>query len=255
MFQTLLRNLSCSFSIVVGMASEANANQGPVLFWCGVAVAEFGAIQPGFGYPWSPTAYAAAALLVALGFISVKAADYLRTEEARQRLRLGGYLAGALLVAHQFSSTASTTGLSRAGSLILYAMAAVMAVWSHRVPETTRGTVLIATGLDPGDLRTRLAAGASAGADTIAVYRTERATDELRDLEARYGLVLVVGREHDPRIKERLSASGLSREIPDIADREVVVAGPRQFKRYVAGALSRLAIPRSQIHFKSGQKV
>ncbi|MEV0378645.1 hypothetical protein [Nonomuraea sp. NPDC050643] len=233
------------------MASKANANQGPLLFWSGVAVAEFGAIQPGFGYPWTPTAYAAAALLVALGFLSVRAADYLRTEEARQRLRLGGYLAGALLVAHQFSSTAYVTELSRTGSLLLYAMAAVMAVWSHRVPHTTRPALLIAAGLDPGSLRERLAGDT----DTVAVYRTTRATEELRDLESRYNLILVVGDEHDPRAKERVSASGLSREIPDIAEREVVVAGPRQFKRYVSGALSRLAVPRSQIRFKSQQKV
>ncbi|MFI7227137.1 hypothetical protein ACIBO5_28325 [Nonomuraea angiospora] len=233
------------------MASEANANQGPVLFWCGVAVAEFGAIQPGFGYPWRPSAYAAAALLVAFGLITVKAADYLRTEEARQRLRLGSYLAGALLVAHQFSSTAYVTDLSRAGSLILYAMAAVMAVWSHQVSDATRPTLLIATGLDAAALRERLAGTPG----TVAVYRTERATDELRDLEARYGLILIEGAEHDPRAKERLSASGLSRQIPDIAERDVVVAGPRQFKRYVGGALSRLAVPRSQIYFKSQQKV
>lgn len=233
------------------MASEANANQGPVLFWCGVAVAEFGAIQPGFGYPWRPSAYAAAALLVAFGLITVKAADYLRTEEARQRLRLGSYLAGALLVAHQFSSTAYVTDLSRAGSLILYAMAAVMAVWSHQVSDATRPTLLIATGLDAAALRERLAGTPG----TVAVYRTERATDELRDLEARYGLILIEGAEHDPRAKERLSASGLSRQIPDIAERDVVVAGPRQFKRYVGGALSRLAVPRSQIYFKSRQKV
>ncbi|MFI7129768.1 hypothetical protein ACIBQ1_29000 [Nonomuraea sp. NPDC050153] len=233
------------------MASEANANHGPVLFWCGVAVAEFGAIQPGFGYPWRPTAYAAAALLVALGVLTVKAADYLRTEEARQRLRLGSYLAGALLVAHQFSSTAYVTELSRAGSLILYGMAAVMAVWSHQVVHTTRPTLLIATGLDAAALRERL----TGAPDIVAVYRTERATAELRDLEARYGLILIEGAEHDPRAKERLSASGLSRQIPDIAERDVVVAGPRQFKRYVGGALSRLAVPRSQIYFKSRQKV
>jgi hypothetical protein len=233
------------------MASEAKANHGPVLFWCGVAVAEFGAIQPGFGYPWTPSAYVAAALLVSLGFLSVKAADYLRTEEARQRLRLGGYLAGALLVAHEFTSTEHVTSLSRVGALLLYSMAAVMAVYSHQVPHGTRGSLLIATGLDPAALRARLAAAA----DTIAIYRTERPTDELRDLEARYGLILVVGQEHDPRAKERVSASGLSRQIPDIAERDVVVAGPRQFKRYVGGALSRLAIPKSQIHFKSIPKV
>jgi hypothetical protein len=233
------------------MATEVNANHGPILFWSGVAVAEFGAIQPGFGYPWRPTAYAAAALLVALGFLSVKAADYLRTEEARQRLRLGSYLAGALLVAHQFTSTAYVTNLSRFGALVLYTMAAVMAVWSHQVSHTTKGSLLIATGMDPAALRARLA-GAS---DTVAVYRTEDPTDELRDLEARYGLILVVGKEHDPRVKERVSASGLSREIPDIAERDVVVAGPRPFKRYVGGALSRLAIPKSQIHFKSIPKV
>ncbi|MFC4007995.1 hypothetical protein ACFOY2_12230 [Nonomuraea purpurea] len=233
------------------MASMANAHQGPVLFWCGVAAAEFGAIQPGFGYPWSPTAYAAAALLVALGLISVRLADYLRTEEARQRLRLGGYLAGTLLVAHQFSSTAYATGPSRVGSLILYAGAAVMAVLSHQVPQTTRPTLLIATGLSPAAVRARLAAEPG----TVAIYRAERATDELRDLESGHGLILVVGDEHDPRVKERVSASGLKREIPDITERDVVVAGPRHFKRYVGGALSRLAVPRSQIHFRSHQKV
>ncbi|AQZ69218.1 unnamed protein product [[Actinomadura] parvosata subsp. kistnae] len=230
-------------------------------------MAEFGAIGPGFGYPWSPAALAGAALLVALGFLSVKAADYLRTEEARQRLRLGGYLAGALLVAHQFSSTAHVTSLSRVGSLLLYAMAAVMVVHSHRVPQQTRPSLLIATGLDPVSLRERLArasgtasegaSGSASGSasDIVAVYRADRVTDELRELERHYGLILVVGDEHDPRVKERVSASGLSREIPDIAEREVVVAGPRHFKRYVAGALSRLAIPKSQIHFKSGQRV
>ncbi|GAA3676462.1 hypothetical protein GCM10022224_045910 [Nonomuraea antimicrobica] len=233
------------------MASEAYADQGPALFWSGVAVAEFGAIQPGFGSPWRPTTYAAAALLVALGLVVVRAADRLRTREAGQRLRLGGWLAGALLLAHQFSATAHVTSLSWVGSILLYTMAAVMAVLNHRLPGATRPALLIATGLDPGSLRERLAGER----DTVAVYRAERATDELRDLEARYRLILVVGDEHDPRVKERVSASGLSREIPDIAEREVVVAGPRPFKRYVAGALSRLAIPRSQIHFKSGEKV
>ncbi|GAA3107583.1 hypothetical protein GCM10020001_026930 [Nonomuraea salmonea] len=64
----------------------------------------------------------------------------------------------------------------------------------------------------------------------------------------------MVGAEHDPRVKERVSASGLGREVPDIAEREVVVAGPRRFQRYVGGALSRLAVPRSQVHFRSELK-
>ncbi|TDC90665.1 hypothetical protein E1292_43395 [Nonomuraea deserti] len=233
------------------MASEANANQGPVLFWCGVAVAEFGAIQPGLGQPWSPTSYLTAALLAGIGLLSVKAAGHLRTEQARQRLRLGGYLTGALLVAYQVGTAPQATEPGRVACLLLYALATVMAVLSHRVQQESRPVLLIATGVDPRTLRARLARAA----DTVAVYRTERATDELRDLEADYGLVLVVGREHDPRVKERLSASGLSREIPDIAEREVVVAGPRPFKRYVSGALSRLAVPRSQIRFENGHKV
>ncbi|MER7502892.1 hypothetical protein AB0L05_36335 [Nonomuraea pusilla] len=239
------------------MASETRAHQGPVLFWCGVAVAEFGAVQPSFGYPWHPTAYAGAALLVALGLITVKAAELLPTEQARQRLRLAGYLAGALLVAHQFSSTAYVTSVSRAASLMLYAAAAVMAVLSHTAPSRARGSLLIATGVEPAALRERLRGGgrSGGGGDTIAVYRTDRVTDELRELEARYGVILVVGEEHDPRAKEQVSASGLSRRVPDIAEREVVVAGPRHFQRYVRGALSRLAVPRSQISFKSQQKV
>ncbi|MFI7609913.1 hypothetical protein ACIBP6_01585 [Nonomuraea terrae] len=232
------------------MASEANAHHGPILFWSGVAVAEFGALRPGFGHPWTPVAYTAAALLVGVGFLTVQAADYLRTEEARQRLRLGGYLAGALLVAHQFSSTANVTEPDRVGSLLLYAAAAVMVIWNHRV-HPSRPRLLIATGLDPSALRERLAGEA----DTVAVYRADRVTDELRELEARYRLILVVGSEHDPRAKERVSASGLSREIPDIAERAVEVAGPRGFQRYVAGALTRLSVPRSQVSFSSRQKV
>ncbi|GAB2935036.1 hypothetical protein ACFMQL_06835 [Nonomuraea fastidiosa] len=233
------------------MASEANAQQGPILFWSGVAIAELGAIQPGFGAPWTPSAYAAAALLVALGFVTVKAAAYLRTEEARQRLRLGGYLTGALLVAHEFGGTTAVSGFGRVCSLLLYAAAAVMAVLSHRAPRTSRPSLLIATGLDPRTLHERLADEPG----TVAVYRTERVTDELRELQARYRVILVEGAEHDPRAKERVSASGLGREIPDIAEREVVVAGPRRFQRYVGGALSRLAVPRSQIHFSSDLKV
>ncbi|NRQ32672.1 hypothetical protein HII36_12605 [Nonomuraea sp. NN258] len=222
------------------MASQVKANQGPLLFWCGVAVAEFGAIQPGFGVT---SAYVGAALLIGLGLLTLKVSDYIRSEQARQRLRLGGYLAGALVVAHGFGSGASPI---RVGAIVLYAVAAVMAVWHHRVPIRTRGSLVIATGMAPDGLRRLLNSG-----DTVAVYRTEHATHELRELESRYGLVLVVGDEHDPRVKERLSASGLSRQVPDIAERDVLVAGPRRFKQYVGGALSRLAIPRSQIHFKS----
>ncbi|MEV4471012.1 hypothetical protein ACFFR3_28545 [Nonomuraea salmonea] len=231
------------------MASEANAHQGPILFWSGVAVAEFGAIHPGSGHPPAP-AYTAAALLVAVGFLTVVATDHLPTEEARQRLRLGGYLAGALLVAHQFSVTTQATGFARVASLLLYAAAAVTAVLSHRVPGPRRPILLIATGLDPRELGERLAGEP----DTVAVYRTERVTDELRELQSRHGVILVVGAEHDPRVKERVSASGLGREVPDIAEREVVVAGPRRFQRYVGGALSRLAVPRSQVHFRSELK-
>jgi hypothetical protein len=145
-------------------------------------------------------------------------------------------------------------GTARPLALLVYGLAAVMAVRSRAGSARTRGTVLIATGLEPGALRSLLAARAADGGDlgdrgdgTVAVYRTERVTDELRDLQDRYGLVLVVGQEHDPRAKERLSASGLSRQVPDIAQREVVLAGPRHFQRYVRGALARLAVPGTQV--------
>src|SRR5690606_38734488 len=98
--------------------------------------------------------------------------------EARQRLLLGGYLAGALLVAHQFSPAAPGGGFGRVCSLLLYAAAAVMAVLSHRAPGTSRPSLLIATGLDPRTLRERLAGEP----ETVAVYRTERVPDELREL-------------------------------------------------------------------------
>lgn len=226
------------------MASEAKANQPLIVFWCGVAVAEFGAIQPGFGYPWRPSAYAVAGLLVALGLLSVKAPELLRSEQTRQRLRLAGYLVGTLLVTHQLSSTAYVTTASRTGSLILYGIAAVMAVWHYGLRATTRGSLLIVADLEPAGLRDLLATHTG---DTVTVYRTDRVTDELRELEAEHGLVVVAGREHDPRAKERLSASGLSRQVPDIAERTVIVAGPRPFKRYVRGALTRLSVPKAQV--------
>lgn len=224
------------------MGSEASST-GPVLFWCGVAVAEFGAVQPGYGLAWQPAAYAGAALLVALGLIVVRSAGRLRSRRAGRRLRLAAYLAGTLLVAYHLS--AASPSPMTVTALLVYAVASVMAVWSHGGGAArTRATLLIATDLEPGTLRTLLA-----GRDqsTVAVYRTELITDELRELQERYGLVLVVGQEHDPRAKERLSASGLSRQVPDIADREVVLAGPRHFTRYVRGALARLAVPGTQV--------
>ncbi|MFD1536503.1 hypothetical protein [Nonomuraea guangzhouensis] len=226
------------------MASEAKANQPLIVFWCGVAVAEFGAIQPGFGYPWHLSAWAVAGLLVALGLLSVKVPEILRSEQARQRLRLAGYVVGTVLVTHQLSSTAYVTTASRAGSLLLYGIAAVMAVWHHAVRATTRGSLLIVADLEPAGLRDLLATHTG---DTVTVYRTDRVTDELRELEAEHGLVVVAGREHDPRAKERLSASGLSRQVPDIAERTVIVAGPRPFQRYVRGALTRLSVPKAQV--------
>ncbi|MEU4574577.1 hypothetical protein ACBI99_02340 [Nonomuraea sp. ATR24] len=135
-------------------------------------------------------------------------------------------------------------GTSRPLALLVYGVAALMTLRGHRGPARTRGTVLIATGLEPGALRSLLASRDDA---TVAVYRTDRVTEELRDLQDRYGLVLVVGQEHDPRAKERVSASGLSRQVPDIAEREVVLAGPRHFQRYVRGALARLAVPETQV--------
>ncbi|WP_197093668.1 hypothetical protein [Nonomuraea sp. SBT364] len=135
-------------------------------------------------------------------------------------------------------------GTTRPLALLVYGVAALMALRGHGRSARTRGTVLIATGLEPGALRTLLA---NRDDGTVAVYRTDQVTEELRDLQDRYGLVLVVGQEHDPRAKERVSASGLSRQVPDIAEREVVLAGPRHFQRYVRGALARLAVPGTQV--------
>jgi len=221
------------------MTSEARS-RGPLLFWCGVAVA--GTLQPGLGGPWQPVA--GAALVAALGLTIAKAADRLRTPRARQRLRLAGYLTGMLIVAHHLSSATAPAPIA---ALLVYGLASVMAVWSHGGGARARGGVLIATGLEPAALRALLADHAARTPGSVAVYRTEQVTDELRELRDRYGLVLVVGREHDPRTKERLSASGLSRQIPDIAERDVLLAGPRPFQRYVRGALTRLAVPGAQV--------
>ncbi|MEV0597126.1 hypothetical protein [Nonomuraea cavernae] len=224
------------------MAGDMRAKQWPLVFWAGVAVAEFGVLRPEAGAPLRPATLAAAAALVALGLLSVRSAAL--SEVARQRLRLVGYPVGALMLAHQFGPATYVTGLSRTGSLILYALAAVMAVWSHAGPSAPGKSLLIVSGLDPAGLRELLASRTD---DTVAVYRADRVTDELRDLESRYALVLVTGDEHDPRVKERISASGLRRQVPDIAEREVIVAGPRTFTRYVRGALDRLAVPPTQV--------
>ncbi|WP_336206098.1 hypothetical protein [Nonomuraea sp. LPB2021202275-12-8] len=172
--------------------------------------------------------------------------DHLRSERAGQRLLLAGLLAGALFAAYHLGSTSSSP--VTVSALLVYGVAAVMAVRNHDGAGRTRGTVLIATGLEPAALRGLLASRAGS---TVAVYRTERVTDELRELQDSYGLVLVVGKEHDPRAKERLSASGLSRQVPDIAEREIVLAGPRHFTKYVRGALARLAVPGTQVRTAS----
>lgn len=97
--------------------------------------------------------------------------------------------------------------------------------------------VLIAANLDADELRTLLA---ELPDDTRTLVRIPRLTPELRALEARHGVILVVGEEHDPRVKEQVSASGLRRLVPDITQRRVRLAGPRAFRKYVRGALRRL---------------
>lgn len=147
--------------------------------------------------------------------------------------------AAATLAAYRFGCSTPVTGLT----LTVPAMAAVLVVRGPR--PRTKGTLLVAAELEPDALGRLLARQEP---DTLALYRTEQVTAELLELQDRYGLVLVVGREHDPRTKERLSASGLSRQVPDIAEREVILAGPRHFQRYVRGALSRLSVPGAQVH-------
>ncbi|GAA4075176.1 hypothetical protein [Nonomuraea soli] len=97
--------------------------------------------------------------------------------------------------------------------------------------------VLIAADIDTARLE-RLLARLPQGAPTVV--RTQRVTAELREIQRRRGLVLVVGDEHDPRVKEQVSASGLARLLPDIGEREVRLAGPRPFRKYVRGALKRI---------------
>jgi hypothetical protein len=97
--------------------------------------------------------------------------------------------------------------------------------------------VLIAADIDTARLKRLLSRMPKSG---LAVVRAQEPTAELRELERIHRLVLVVGDEHDPRVKEQVSASGLSRLLPDISEREVRLAGPRSFRRYVRGALRRI---------------
>lgn len=215
-------------------------NVWPVVFWAGAAVGQFGAIHPEWSQPWRPTAYLGTALLVALGLAIVHTAQ----RGISPKLRWAGYAAGAVVIAHQFGTSAHVTSLSRIGSILLYGTALVMAVWSYSTRTSDRSPLLIASGIAPRRLRSLLA---TLPGDTVAVYRTSTVTEEVRELEASHRLVLVVGDEHDPRAKEQVSASGLHRLVPDIGERRVLIAGPRSFRRYVNGALTRLGV-------KPGQK-
>lgn len=213
----------------------------PVVFWAGAAVGQFGAIHPEWSYPWRPTAFLGAALLVGLGLLIVHTGAL----KVSRRLSWLGYVAGAMVLAHQFGTTANVTSLSRTGSILLYGTALVMAVWSFSTRSSdNKSPLLIASGIGPRRLRALLA---TLPGDTVALYRTAAPTDELRELEARHGLVLVVGDEHDPRAKEQVSASGLHRLVPDIGDRHVMVIGPRSFRKYVHGALARLDVPVNRV--------
>ncbi|MFI6323793.1 hypothetical protein ACIBG8_40145 [Nonomuraea sp. NPDC050556] len=210
----------------------------PVVFWAGAAVGQFGAIHPEWTYPWRPTAYLGVVLLVALGLLAVRAGSDLTIGPA---VKVAGYVAGALVVAHQLGTTAQVTSLSRTGSILLYGTALVMAVWrrSTRTPAGG-GPLLIAQGIGPRRLKTLLATLPN---DAIVVYRTQADTGEVRDPR----VTLVVGDEHDPYAKEQVSASGLHRLVPDIGDRQVLLAGPRPFRKYVRGALARLDVPKEHV--------
>lgn len=215
----------------------------PVVFWAGAAVGQFGAIHPEWSYPWRPTAYLGVLLLVALGLLVVRAASTLTMTPA---MKVAAYVAGALVVAHQLGTIAHVTSLSRTGSILLYGTALVMAVWRRSTRTPAGGPLLIASGIGIRRLRALLA---TLPGDTIAIYRTHEETPELVEL----GITLIVGDEHDPYAKEQISASGLHRLVPDIGDRQVLLVGPRPFRKYVKGALARLAVPREHV-FKARQR-
>ncbi|MBE1562861.1 hypothetical protein [Nonomuraea africana] len=207
----------------------------PLLFWTGAAVGHFGAIHPGWSYPWLPTAYVGAALLVVLGLVAVR---WRRAAPLPPSVRTVAALAGALLVTHQLAGPADVTGLSRTGSFLLYGAALAVALWRRRPAQRT-GTLLIAEGIGAD----RIASRVRHPERTLVLYRARdpREAETARELRARgVPVVLVEGAEHDPRAKEAVSASGLSRLVPDISERRVLVYGPRGFVRYVNGALSKL---------------
>ena len=207
----------------------------PVLFWAGVAVGQLGAIRPGWGYPWRPSAFAGAALLVGLGLLAAHTADSRFSEETWRRLRLVGQVVGTVLFVHQFTTSAHVTGASRTGSILLYGAALLVALWPRTDP---RPAILIASGTRLDRMRTTRY--------QVVLYRARDAheaarAEELRPLTDR--LIVVEGAEHDPRAKELMSASGLTRLLPDLTGHEVYVTGPRDFARYVRGALTRLDVP------------
>lgn len=84
----------------------------------------------------------------------------------------------------------------------------------------------------------------------VVIYRARRPEDlvlrdEIDEIAARTGnrVIYLAGA---PRSK--LSAAGLSRQVPDVAQRDVYICGPAGMVQAVLGSLRRLRVPKRQIH-------
>jgi predicted ferric reductase len=91
--------------------------------------------------------------------------------------------------------------------------------------------------------------------DLILIYRVARKEDlifrdELERLARRRGIALffVVGDHATPEGRDLLSPSHLRRLIPDIADRDVYLCGPRIMMQLVERHLRRAGVPTAAIH-------
>jgi predicted ferric reductase len=121
-------------------------------------------------------------------------------------------------------------------------------------PAGSRPAVLIAGGIGITPLRC-IFEELPAGTDLIVrAVRDEDIVlgDELDRIARRLGSRIhrLVGDHRDPAFADLLSADGLRRLVPDLAERDVFVCGPPQMMRVVRASLRTAGVPSGHIHWE-----